>query len=454
MEEYIQHDLKVTFDFPENIARWETDFISSSFDARIIYNCRKPEYIRLLIYYQQAEGLYERLKYLYEDNINILQSIRSVESENCAVFNDKIDFSNSSLIEIKGGFKMELCKMIVELTIDNLDIISHHIIYPQVGHFRLTENALPHIIKYIEYERLENFKHDFKLVNNKSNKRIYFGVAKIELSINHHYSREEDNFKFAILRDAYLLIYDETNNLSDRKIIEYGKLICMLMSLYWQTSIGFFIADVRSNDTQNYYSRKLLRHSRHSIDKDTEFPRKSRYNTFYDFIEELDYDKVVASSKLLCKIVPRLVEAKVLDEISEFMILYNIIEKIRNHCMAKNKNKIQDKFNFTLKGEDLNDFIRSKIREISSIVDESEREEFELKAIKKVKSFTYRSLIDQFSSLIVYLGLQTDLYGLDFNKLIKIRNRIYHGKKCNADFPEINNNMRNLIYDLILRLLQ
>jgi len=52
------------------------------------------------------------------------------------------------------------------------------------------------------------------------------------------------------------------------------------------------------------------------------------------------------------------------------------------------------------------------------------------------------------------LGLNPEIYDLDFKNLIKIRNDIYHGKKPNEDVLSDNGKMKMLINDLILNLIQ
>ena len=462
MTEYHQYDIQVCVDLAEGNQLLEDHFgkggstFSTYYDARIVHNHREPHHIDLIIYHPSSEYLYEKIQYLQENDIDILHGITKRPAQNAWDFPEILDFSNSKLTNIKESHHWEHNKKPLILIIDNFDLLVHGR-YLGDGVFQLTENVFQHIYEYVHYGDLGNDGPYDLFIFTNDNREIILGEIQFILSFKHYYG-DSTKFKFEIVRDAYLTITDHYNGLTDIEIIEYGELLCLLMSYYWNKTIDYFIATVRVNNIPNYQTREKYKYSCHAVDDSVEYILKSRYSTFYGFIESLDYKKLLTSKSLLDKIVPRIIKAKSVDKISEFMLLYNIIEEIRNYCIDNplngNSLEIREEFIFTTDKKATDKFIKNKIKDIVEIVDPSDSVDFVSKASSKVNFIKKTGLIDQFDSLVSYLGLNPEIYDLDFKNLIKIRNDIYHGKKPNEDVLSYNGKMKMLINDLILNLIQ
>lgn len=462
MKEYYQEDIQVCIDFLAYAETLDAHFghvgtaLSSHYDARIVHNHRKPEYINLIIYYSQSEYLFEKFQFLQEKGVDILQFITSRPAQRNWDHPNVLDFSNSKLINIEESHHWEHKKKPLVLIIDNLDILVNSR-YTGDGRFQLSENALQHLDEYIHYGQLANYDSSDLFISSNNTREVSLGNIRLILSLNHDYG-DSTKFKFEINRDAYLTITDESNILTDKDLIEQGELICTLMSFYWEKTIDFFIAHVRIINNQNYRTSIKYRYSNHYADDNLEFSLKSRFVSIYDFFESLDSAKISNCGNLLMEIVPRIIKTKIVDEISEFMLLYNVIEKIRNYCMINplkgDKLEIREEFKFTTGTKATKKFISEKIKEISEIIDESDVEDFLLKASGKVTFIKKTGLIDQFDSLANYLDLDPKSYSLDFTSLITIRSDIYHGKPPREDIKPYNSKMRLLINDLLLRLIQ
>lgn len=462
MKEYYRDDMQVCIDFSAHIEILEAHLgqgaatLSSHYDARIVNNHRKPEYISFIIYYTPSEYLFEKFQYLQEMGIDILQCVTSRPGQRHWDHPNLLDFTNSRLINIEESHHWKHDKKPLLLTIDNLDILVDGR-YVGDGRFQLTENAHQHLDEYIHYGQLANHDPSDQFISMNDNREVSLGNIRLILSFNHDYG-EGSKFKFEINRDAYLTITDESNSLTDIELIEKGNLICTLMSLYWEKTIDFFIAYVRVNNKNNYRTLKKYKYSNHSTDENIEFSLRTRYVTIYDFFESLDSTKISECRNLLTEIVPRIIKTKIVDEISEFMLLYNVIEKIRNYCMSNpingDKLEIREEFRFTKGLTATKNFISKKIKEIHEIVDESDIDDFLARASGKVTFIKKTGLIDQFDSLATYLELEPKSYSLDFTNLITIRSNIYHGKAPQEDVKPYNSKMRLLINDLLLRLIQ
>jgi len=462
MDDYFQDDIKICIDFSGYIQLMEAQFgegganASPYYDARILYNHRKPETIDFIVYYNQAEYLFDKFEFLREQNIDILSLISAQPAQRRWDHPDKLDFSNSNLLDIQESHYWEHNKKPVILRLDNLEILKYDRISGD-GRFQLTENSNQHIYEYINYGYLANWDPSDLFISRNDNKMIRFGDVDLILSFNHDYGKAT-KFKFEINHDSYLTLTEDADSLTDVQLTEYGNIICQLMSFYWQKTIDYFHATIRVIGNPYVKTREQFKYSQHPVDETMEYPLKDRYETIYDFIETLDHQKVFSCTGLLNMIVPRIIQAKKVDDVSEFMLLYNIIETIRNHCMTNPINgrtlTIKEEYEFVNGKGTTNKKIKNKIKEISEIVKDEDKEDFLSNAHNKVTFIRKTGLKDQFDSLVTYLGLDPTLYNLDFIKLISIRNDIYHGNSPREDVKPYNDKMRILIDDLILVLIQ
>lgn len=112
------------------------------------------------------------------------------------------------------------------------------------------------------------------------------------------------------------------------------------------------------------------------------------YPTLYEFAQSVNFEKYQIYKVLVRQAVPRLIRIKNLDDISVFMILYNIIEKFRNYFLENPFGDtlfiIKEEFEFTKGVKRTNEFIKNKIKEIGEIVKEPDQAEFDSKANLKV----------------------------------------------------------------------
>lgn len=457
MKEYFQKDIKIELHLEDQNETFGENFIdkisNKEYDSRLVYNQRNPEYLQLTIYYKQSDYIYEKLEYLHKNGINILSIIKPKTSVNKWEIPDTLDFSNSTLIEIHENHSWEHDKKPVILIIDNLEIISNTR-YAGDGKFKLTENIFNHLDNYIQYGQLGNYNQNDKFIAIDRNRNTKFGPVNFILSFQHSYKRSNSSKDINITRDAYLNIIDDSETLTDDYLINLGNYLCLLMSLYWEKNINFFIARIRVNNIENYRSREILKFSNDNLDESTDYHLKNSFISLYDFIESINFDKYILHQEFLKDFIPRLLRTKNIDDISAFMILYNIIEKIRNYFLSNSKDaktfSIKEEFDFTVSKNATEKFIKNKLKEITEIVAQPDKEEFNLKASDKVNFIKKTGLIDQFESLISFMTLNPAKYEIDFSNLIKIRNKIYHGNIPNENIKPYNEQLKSLIYDMVL----
>ena len=457
--DYSCRDIKVFLDFSKHLSEGEEDGNrnpSRNYDARLLYNHRTPQYIELDIFYENKYHVLERFKHLKENGENILSIIKKENPDTHWENPDELDLSNSQLIEFRDNHGWEQRKRVVEIFIDNVDVFDHGT-YVDHGLFFLTENAIRHIGEYLTYSSLRRDDWDYRLINSDNNRETQFGKFRFILKLKHSHGNG-DKFNIIIARFPLLQVNTLDGKIDNFEILEFGRLMCILMSFLWNKSIDFFKGYARVINKPNIHTHHFFRYSKWQIDEEIKYPLKEKYSSFYDFVNSLDYTKVQSCSSLLYNIIPRIIQSKHSDEISEFMLLYNIIEKIRFFCMEEpingEKFLITEEYKFKVSNRKRDQTIKQKLKDIKDIVDDSDIDNYISNVPNKVNFIKKTGLIDQFDSLVSYLGLNLDAYGIDFKKLIKNRNNIYHGKSPCDDVNLYNKNMKLLINDLILKLIQ
>jgi len=459
MEDYYQKDVPILLRLSECKELLKEmsaeDSLDVIYNSKLVYNQREAEKLKLFIYYKPADYLFEKLDFLRKSGINILELISETVSGQAWVHPEFFDFSISSLIEIRETHHFEHEKKQLVLIIDNLYLFENGW-YARDARFKLNENVFPHLDNYIHYGQLGNYELGDRFIQNTVNRETKFGPVEFVLSFNHYYKYSGTIRDILITRDAYLNLRDSTENLKDMELLAFGEDLCLLMSLYWEKNIDFFNAILRVNDKEHYRNREVFRLCNENFDPSTEYDLRDQFATFYDFVQSLSFEKFQIYKGLVHQSVTRFVKVKYLDDISAFMILYNIVEQFRNHFLINSLEgetfTIKEEFNFTRSKRKTDDFIKGKIKEIGEIVADTDMDEFDAKASQKVNFIKKTGLKDQFESFVKYLDLNPADYVLPFENLINVRNVIYHGNIPDADIPLCNKELKKLVLNIILRI--
>lgn len=459
MTDYYQKDVQILLKLePYNkllqvlIAEEHADTL---YNAKLLYNERNPEKLQLFIYYTPADYLFEKLQFLQQSGINVLDLICSTASPKAYIHPEFFEFSRSSLIEIRYSHHFEHDKKPVILILDNLDLFENGW-HAKDAKFRLTEEIFPHLEKYFQYGQLGTYEPGDKFIERTLNRETRFGPVYFMLSFNHSYKSTGSVKDFVITRDAQLNLRDDSDKLTDSDLLRLGEDLCLLMSLYWEKNIDFFNAIIKVNDRDGYRNREVFKLCSENFDPSDEYYLKEQFPTIYDFTESLSFDKFQKYKKLLQEAVPRLIRIKDLDDISAFMILYNIVEKFRNFFLSNpldgNTFTVKEEFEFNVSKTKTNVFIKDKIREIGEIVTVADKKEFDDKASLKVTFIKKTGLKDQFEGFVKYLSLDPANYSVQFEDLIQVRNMIYHGNTPEEDINLYNIELKKLIFDILLKI--
>ncbi|NWL02583.1 hypothetical protein DM790_17300 [Flavobacterium collinsii] len=459
MKDYYQKDVPILLKLAEHkevLDGFPSESPDAQYDSRLIYNQRSPEEAQLTIYYKPSDHLYEKFRALAKAGINILDLVNPAASANKWMHPEFFEFSESSLIDFHETHYFDHDKKSVILVLGNFCLFENGR-YAGDARFRLTDNAISHLAGYIRYGLLGTYDSDDKFIERNKNRWTRFGPVEFLLSLSHSYKQGEPKKDFVITRDALLVCRDESEKIKDLELLSLGEGLCLLMSLYWEKKIDFFNAVLRVNDRENYGTREVFKLSGDNPDTSQEFHLKDSYADIYEFAESVDFEKFQSFRELIQDAVPRLIRIKHLDDISVFMILYNIVEKLRNFFLTAPLNgsafTVKEEFLFTRTDNQTNNFIKNKIKEIGEIVDDKDKKEFDAKAFQKVTFIKKTGLIDQFESFIAYLNLDPGNYNVKFDELIKIRNLIYHGNQPDRDVAPYNKALKILVYDMLMALI-
>lgn len=455
MKEYFQRDVQISLQLSKHQELLREIIVGNTeniqYDTRLIYNERKPEELQLIIYYKSTDFLYQKLNFLKTSGVNILKLINPVISKNSWEHSDILDFSRSSLIEIKDTNYLDHDKKTLILILDNLELILSSG-YAGGARFKITENIFLHLDHYIKYGMPGNYEEDNKFIERNDNRRTDFGPVSFILHFKHSYKSSPSVKDFLITRDAYLTLTDKSEVLKDAELLQLGEYLCLLMSFYWEKNIDFFSASLRINDIDNYKTREVFKFSNEDLDYSETYFLKDTYPTFYDFTESVNFEKYQTYKSLVEQAVSSLIRIKNLDTISTFMILYITIEKFRNFFLSNPLEEtsftIREGFDFTSITKKTNGF-----KEIGEVIWESDRVELDSKVNLKVNPLKKTGLVNRFESFILYLDLNPNKYEVELTDIIRIRNIIYHGSIPDEDINVYNKEMKVLIFDILLKII-
>lgn len=464
MVEYLTVDIKCHIDWNDSKEEINNEFgglpeMELSFDSEIRYNYRKPAPIELFIFYPPENYLFEKFDFLRKQGKDIFSFIQIYNSGNPWEYSEQLDFVGSELLDIQEGhseWKHRKKPMIIQLK--NL---THYTSYGYCtsGLFYLTGNACNPIDEYSKYVQTDGIIISDKPVNNGTYEK-YFNWGDMSFGIGFkHVVNEVTKHSINIGRIPYLEVIPGEND-SDDTILEYASNLCLMMSLYWSKFIDYYWGRVKVDheiDGLNFKERDEYHYVEEYIDDSNYTPWKEKYENFFQFITDIDYAKVLSSRELLQEVADRAIRSQFLDTASEFMLLYNVIEKIRNYYLDVGKDtgglSIKEEYDFDLSKAARDKFINDKLKEIGKFVNTKDRVEYLSKTNQKVSFIRKTGLKDQFDSLVTYLGLSPKDYQINFIELINIRNKLYHGNRTETDLNLFIKEMRTLICDLLLKML-
>jgi hypothetical protein len=164
------------------------------------------------------------------------------------------------------------------------------------------------------------------------------------------------------------------------------------------------------------------------------------HNDPLNLISDIDVKTAIERKDFLMRIIDRYNYALKTDGESKFMVLYSILEQVRNEYILSGKiekdkagitpnlKKVKEEFSFKIRSKDVDSAIKEILSKIADIVSDEQREQFLQELPSKIGSIKLLTMTNQFKSLFEYLNISPEAFGLDFRKLLALRNSIFHGR--------------------------
>ncbi|MDT0676476.1 hypothetical protein [Autumnicola musiva] len=280
-------------------------------------------------------------------------------------------------------------------------------------------------------------EYKWKPVNNIQN-NIEFN--KISFVPKHKFTHENNSSqKVVIKKDP--IFHIEYSELKVNDINDHVKLLCKLYSFIIHENIDYSI------------SRIFTENELHVEIKDVTNNEVNSHGLFWfdfgqnplNFILNVDSPHLLKNLNFLSKIIDRFNYALRTSDESKFMILYNILEQIRNEYILSGKidtnlagekpnlKKVVEEYNFNISKRKTDKFISQSLETIADIISEEDKELF-IKEIKfKLTPIKVKSMSNQFKSLFEHLNIKPEEFEIDFKELKSLRDAIFHGRPINEN---------------------
>ena len=322
----------IVFDFGESnklIVKTD-DIFKEHFNSNIIFNYYRPGRVKIQIFYKQ-NYLFDNLKILLNNNIDLLSGI-SVAKNKFGQPGSNIDFTDSKLLDFNdGGGHWENGFKFVILEIDKISVVENFKIGIDGGEFYLCENAMLPLGMNYKVEAFHFDKPNKFEAKNEFDGFYNFGEIKFKLEFQFEetmYTKFKTTF-----RRIPILTVDDNEKLDSNSIIQYANILCILLSFYYDRNINFFRAQIRQPEDTITFIRQIS----YQINDDMDFPLLKKYKSFVEFISICNYKSTSANYEFLEVLISKFIISKNFDIESEFMILYGLLEKIRNYFLNKTK---------------------------------------------------------------------------------------------------------------------
>ncbi|MDF2455408.1 MAG: hypothetical protein K0R51_1401 [Cytophagaceae bacterium] len=290
------------------------------------------------------------------------------------------------------------------------------------SYFYLNEQAFGLIEKVYKYHVNLPWIKSYKWEPENCNDN-YFRFGGIDFRPEHNFYNSTNNREREIVIRKEPRISILHSNLSEDEVVKHVKLICILYSFYSQQNVEYFYTIVFA-DSKKYVD---IKSNRGYIVNDTDGVLSMELKQDpLELIMNVDVTHLLNKLEFVDNIVKRFNHAMEILGESKFMILYNILEQIRNSCIEEGQNN-DYKYSFIKKNDETNLVIKSALESIKGIVAENQKLEFDKDIAGKIKTIKLRTMRRQFDVFFEHLGVYPNQMELDFIRIQKLRNSVFHG---------------------------
>lgn len=430
------------------------------FHVNIIYSIDDAGEFIIQILYEPHIRLYDIIRMFLDQNFDILNIIKPTYEYQDTI----IDLSNSELLEVEddNGHWENGYRFII-LKIDKGRIVfTRNLLIPS-SKFSLSRNCLPildslYTISGFSHENPHSFTAD------DSNLRpISFGPYQFQMNLDFQlFQGEEFNELIASRWPEVHISENGSEFISDEEgLLKFVDVLILLISFLYGDIISYNYAQINK---ESGFTDIVISSSEKSKSQSGLNPKyEIDFEEIKSFFDNCNYDFISGNFEFIRKVIQRYIFTKDLEGESKFMVLYNILEQIRNFYITLSDDQgssfiVGEEYSFTVSKTQTEKRIKEKIKEVGDIVDQSERDEFKKNANKKVSFIKKKLMMNQFVQFFNYLNLDLSEFDLDFQELLKIRNTIFHGhdlqQTLKVDLQVVTMRLEKLVESLIKNLIE
>lgn len=432
MEQKIIFKIDINVPNMENIDNYGQK-ISSEFNAEILINeVDKKFNLQLKIFHQIEESLGEKLTSWYDihkqNYLKYFNFKNSIEPSDIININfSKSDYSKTTCYGRTDSKESDIKYFLIELT--SIEIIYENDSSNEIE-FYLNEESFKLIEKNYSYSSIPILSEATNSFNWKPHNYIkdHITFGKISFKPEHHFSYKNNRSdNVTIIKEPKISVLPNKQDVEYTK--KHVKLLCILLSFYSQVKIDYSLSIINREKESYYDFREIESYGKSDIFSLLKIKFR---NKPFKFVESVNVQYLLDNIIFFEKIISRFNYALKTDGESKFMILYSLLEQIRNHYVTsgeitEKESTVKDKYSFKLNKKETNKYIKEKIESISEIIKEEDKELFLSEVSYKLSPLKYISMKNQFISLFNFLDLYPENFDLDFIELKKLRDTIFHG---------------------------
>tara|TARA_R110000824_G_scaffold209263_2_gene395060 strand:+ start:2892 stop:4334 length:1443 start_codon:yes stop_codon:yes gene_type:complete len=420
---------------------------SKIYQTELIIDDKNNNEIQLKVFFDEKEYLWEKVvqwNHINDYNlVDYLQATEIIEPENLL----EIDFLNYRCKEIGNSssfYEFGLQYFTIKLT-GIKKTYSNSEKLPSTIHLNQQSFGLIELnYQYNQHFPWSNEEYNWKPTNKI---KEYIKFENVAFKPEHKFINSTKNSleKILIQKEPRLTI--EYNDLTELEIKKHIDLICAVYSFYSLENIDYSKSTIHTKDKLHIEIRDVS--NRISKDCHGIFRWDFFQNPLNLFIN-IDVTQLLEDSDFYKKIVERYIYSLNTSGESKFMILYSILEQIRNEYIldkkiekekagdSPNLKKVTEEYSFKLSKTKTDKFIKTTLEDITKIVSEEDKELFRSEIKYKLKPIKVVSMINQFKSLFDYIQIEPKEFDLDFLELKRLRDSVFHGQPISENLEKLN----------------
>lgn len=388
-----------------------------------------PDIIDLKIFYPEGSLFGEKLiRWTHLLDYSKFGNTISIERVNQNERVEKIDLSNSKLIGFRiSSAQLEDGAIYVLIKLDSAKIYWKPSNFNlNTAEFCLGENSLQVIAPFYTVV----YGHEGKYqMNRMQGKTAFYKFGKVEFrpEFNTYVTDERHVLEAKITKEPKIeFTFKEV--LSEADLIHYGEMVCALASFYYHTKITYRFIRIRL--PENTITIKKVQARSH---KETYGSLKAfgNYWDFHDFLSAPWKKQLASNYKTITKVIALFNQALLVEDNSEFLIRYNILE------ICDTQKESAQNFKFIVTKANKTKAFKQAFDTLVGIVDESERAIFQQKWTTLSGRLEKKPMKSPLISFLEGQGLDVNSFPIPIAKLKAMRDNITHGSLDKIKSDEI-----------------